>query len=64
MYGAPSYGTDAIQIEVFDGIKITINTSGKVFGKALSDTGSIQKLYKALTDPNINESEITNLMGI
>ena len=61
--GAPSYGTGEIQIEVFDGIKITINTSGKVFEKALSDTGSIEKLYKALSNPNISESEITNIIG-
>ncbi len=63
MNGAPTYATGEIQVEVFDGIKITVNTSGEVFGKALSDTGSINKLYTALTDPTTDESTITNIIG-
>lgn len=62
-FGAPSYSNNDINIEVFDGIKLTVNTSGKVFEKALSDAGSIQKLYTALNDSSINESDITNLIG-
>ncbi len=42
--GAPTYSSGDIQIEVFDGIKIPINTSGKVFSDALQDGGSIDTI--------------------
>lgn len=61
--GAPTYSNNDIQIEVFDGIKIPINTSGKVFSDALQNGGSIEKLYTALSNPNTDESTITNLLG-
>ncbi|USK69977.1 flagellar hook-associated protein FlgL [Peribacillus asahii] len=61
--GAPSYGAGEIQIEVFDGIKIPLNTSGEVFGDALKTGGPIDALYNALMDENYPQSEITNLLS-
>lgn len=58
-----SYSAGDIQIEVFNGIKIPINTNGTVFKDALNDTGIIESLYTALNDPKTNETTITNLLG-
>lgn len=47
--GNISYGSTAINLEVFSGISIQINTDGsKVFGDALAKNGSIQKTIDAL----------------
>ncbi|MFJ7848234.1 flagellar hook-associated protein FlgL [Peribacillus sp. NPDC097224] len=47
--GKIKYGTGAIELEVFSGISIQINTDGsKVFGDALATGGSIQKTIDAL----------------
>ncbi len=61
--GAPTYSSGDIQIEVFDGIKIPINTNGKVFSDALQTGGSIEQLYTALNNANTDESTFTNLLG-
>lgn len=61
--GAPTYSSGDIQFEVFDGIRVSINTSGKVFSDALQNGGSIDKIYTTLNDPTTNESTITNLLG-
>lgn len=60
--GAPHYGAGTIEIEVFDGIKIPLNTSGEVFGNALKTGGPIDALEKALMDETYPQSEITNLL--
>ncbi|MGE7603960.1 flagellar hook-associated protein FlgL [Peribacillus sp. NPDC097675] len=47
--GKISYGTEPINLEVFSGISIQINTDGsKVFGDALAKDGSIQQTIDAL----------------
>lgn len=47
--GNISYGSTAINLEVFSGISIQINTDGsKIFGDALAKDGSIQKTIEAL----------------
>lgn len=61
--GAPTYSSGNIQIEVFNGIKVQINTSGKVFSDALQNGGSIDKLDSALSNANTDQSTITNLIG-
>ncbi|MFJ7858078.1 flagellar hook-associated protein FlgL [Peribacillus sp. NPDC097206] len=49
--GNITYGTEPINLEVFSGISIQINTDGSnMFGKALGENGSIQKTIKALTE--------------
>lgn len=57
-----TYASGQIKMEVFDGVKITVNTSGAVFEKALNENGSIQKLYTALNNPNTAESEINGFL--
>ncbi|MFB5282821.1 flagellar hook-associated protein FlgL [Peribacillus sp. Hz7] len=56
------YESQEIQIEVFDGIKIPINTSGQdTFGKALQTGGTIDKLMKSLE--GTDEADITNRLA-
>jgi len=60
--GAPSYGTDEIQVEVFTGIKIPINTSGQsTFGEALKTGGTIDQLMTSLK--STDEADITNRLA-
>jgi len=60
--GAPSYGTDEIQVEVFTGIKIPINTSGQsTFGEALKTGGTIDQLMASLK--STDEADITNRLA-
>ena len=60
--GAPSYGTDEIQVEVFTGIKIPINTSGQsTFGEALKTGGTIDQLMASLE--STDEADITNRLA-
>ena len=60
--GAPSYGTDEIQVEVFTGIKIPINTSGQsTFGEALKTGGTIDQLMESLK--STDEADITNRLA-
>jgi len=60
--GAPSYGTDEIQVEVFTGIKIPINTSGQsTFGEALKTGGPIDQLMASLK--STDEADITNRLA-
>jgi len=60
--GAPSYGTDEIQVEVFTGIKIPINTSGQsTFGEALKAGGTIDQLMESLK--STDEADITNRLA-
>ncbi|MFJ8266889.1 flagellar hook-associated protein FlgL [Peribacillus asahii] len=60
--GAPSYGNDEIKIEVFDGITIPINTSGRdTFGTALKTGGTIDKLMTSLK--GADEADITNRLA-
>lgn len=52
------FQSGTIELEVFSGIKIPVNTEGKVlFGDMLSDEGDIQKLITALetNDPAVGE---------
>ncbi len=49
------YGSGKIQLEVFSGINIEINTDGSaLFGTALSQDGSIQKTIDALENNDAN----------
>lgn len=52
------FQSGAIELEVFSGIKIPVNTEGKaLFGDMLSDEGDIQKLITALetNDPAVGD---------
>ncbi|MBA9026725.1 flagellar hook-associated protein FlgL [Peribacillus huizhouensis] len=54
------YGSAAIEIEVFSGINIQINTdASSTFGEALKSDGSIQKIIDALEN---NDSNIGDLL--
>ena len=57
-----TYGSEPINLEVFTGISLQINTDGsKMFGDALKSDGSIQKTLDALTSGN--NKEVGNLLG-
>ena len=48
------YGSTAIEIEVFSGINIQINTNASsTFGDALKSDGSIQKIIDALENNDL-----------
>lgn len=57
------YGEGKIELEVFSGISIQINTNGQdLFGKALGDDGSIQKAIDSLNNnDNSIDERLTDL---
>ncbi|MGM9923426.1 MAG: flagellar hook-associated protein FlgL [Bacillus sp. (in: firmicutes)] len=56
--------TGAIEVEVFSGIKLQVNTEGKgLFKDAYAGDGSIQKLIDDLKDPNVDASALSNHLG-
>ncbi|MCP1160501.1 flagellar hook-associated protein FlgL [Bacillus infantis] len=59
--GDGTFGTGAINLEVFSNIKIKVNMSGdEIFGDMLKDSGNIEGLVKALSE---DSNEIGDFIG-
>lgn len=56
--------TGTIELEVFNGIKLPVNTEGKaLFADFTSPTGDIQKLIDDLRDPNVSGDALGEHLG-
>ena len=58
------FNDGVINIEIFDGITIDVNTSGKtLFENLLHEDGTLSQLIKKLEDPNVKDEEIGDFLS-
>jgi flagellar hook-associated protein 3 FlgL len=58
------FNDGVINIEIFDGITIDVNTSGKtLFENLLHEDGTLSQLIKKLEDPNVKDEELGDFLS-